>query len=113
MKAAEIIENVSSWNIDSKIKLLESYLKQMVILSRSIWSNDEYDDPRMVSCFKWSNELAHVIWNLKFELEQGTDDNCMQRVLSNMKFYIEQEPELAGHFGATLKSAYERVKNRS
>lgn len=110
MKAAEIIETVCKWNIDRKAKLLGSYLQYTAIANRAIWSNDEYDNPKMVSCFKWSNELVHVIWNIKFELEQGTDDNSMQRVLDNMKFYIDQEPELAGHFGATLKLAYKYVK---
>lgn len=111
MKAKEIINTISSWELERKIKFLEDFLKDMTVMNRAIWGNDEYTEAEKLNCLKWSNELAHRIWNIKFELQQGTDEDCLQRFLNNLMQYRQQEPLLGGHFGATLKSTYNNSKS--
>jgi hypothetical protein len=110
MKAKELIEIVSKWQADKKIEFLERFLSDMIVMNRAIWDDPDLSDSKKVNCFKWGNELAHRIWNIRFELKGGNDDNSAQRILDNILFYRKQEAELGGHFGATLNSAFEYVK---
>jgi len=109
MKAIEIIDKVSIWDIRRKIEFLECFLREMTIMNRAIWDDNDYDDSEKVNCLKWSNELAHRIWNIKFELERGNDENSLNNLLDNIISYRKIEPKLGGHFGATLKSTYENA----
>ena len=47
--------------------------------------------------FKWLNELSHRIWNIRFDLQQGEDNESMTRLYRNMKFYSEQSDLLRIH----------------
>ena len=110
MKAQDIIDEISNWEIDKKNEFLERFLKDMTIMNRAIWGDNEYNDSEKLNCLKWSNELAHRIWNLKFDLERGIDEASQTKFLNHLNFYRKQEPKLGGHLGATLKSTYNYLK---
>lgn len=108
MTIKETVSWMSSMSIEEKTIFNELLLSNMTVMNRAIWDDSETTDKAKVECFKWSNELAHRIWNLLFELKRGEDNNSENRLADNINFYRIQSDELAGHLKATLKGTIER-----
>lgn len=108
MTLKETISWLSVKSIEEKIMFNELLLSDMTVMNRAIWDDPETTDKTKIECLKWSNELAHRVWNLLFELKRGEDDNSENRLADNINFYRKQSDELAGHLGETLKGAIDR-----
>ena len=107
----EIISWLSAKSIEEKIMFIELLLSHMTVMNRAIWDDPETTDKTKVECLKWSNELAHQVWNLIFELKRGVDDKSENTLAANVNFYRKQSDELAGHLGATIKMTIDRYNN--
>ena len=94
--------------IEEKIMFNELLLSDMTVMNRAILDDPETTDKTKIECLKWSNELAHRIWNLLFDLKRGEDDNSENTLAENINFYRKQSKELAGLLGATIKGTIER-----
>lgn len=94
---------------------MELLLSNMTTMHRAILDDPKTSESTKLECLKWSNELAHRIWNLLFELKRGEDEDSATRLAQNIDFYRKQEKELAGHLGATINSTinrYNYLQNR-
>ncbi len=109
-KAHVIIEKMSDWELNKKNKFLEKFLKNMTVMNRAIWDDNEFSESEKLDCLKWSNELAHRIWNLKDNLEQAIDQDSGNQFLSHILFYRNQQPKLGGHLGGVLKLTYNSLE---
>jgi len=108
MTLKETISWLSVKSIEEKIMFNELLLSDMTVMNRAIWDDPETTDKTKIECLKWSNELAHRIWNLLFELKRGEDDNSENTLSDNVNFFRKQSDELAGHLGATITGTVER-----
>ncbi len=111
MKLSDTILWLSSKSIEEKIQFNEILLSQMTIMNRAIWSDSGYSDKIKIECLKWSNELAHRIWNLIFELRRGEDNNSENELAENINFYRQQSKDFAGHLGVTIKETISRYNH--
>lgn len=75
MTLKETISWLSVKSVEEKIIFNELLLSNMTVMNRAIWDDPNTTDKTKVECLKWSNELAHRIWNILFELKLGEDDN--------------------------------------
>ncbi|WP_299438277.1 hypothetical protein [uncultured Aquimarina sp.] len=108
MTLKETVLWLSSKSIEDKIIFSELLLSDMTVMNRAIWNDPESTDKTKVECLKWSNELAHRIWNLIFELKRGKDNNSEKSLANNIRFYGKQSKKLARHLGATVNETIER-----
>ena len=108
MTFPEAIDWLSTKTIEDKILFNKLLLSNMTIMNRAIWDDHITSDVTKIECLKWSNELAHRVWNLIFELETGIDNRSEIELADNIKFYQQQSRELSGHLAATFKSTLER-----
>lgn len=115
MTFQEAIESLSDKTIDDKSLFIKLFLSDLTIMNRAIWDENTTSNETKIECGKWSNELSHRIWNLLFELENDQDDQPINKLAENLKFYQEQSKELSGHLAATFRGTIERfntLKNR-
>ena len=108
MTFEETVKWLSTKSYKETIEFCELLLSEMTIMNRAMWDDSETSDKIKIDCLKWSNELAHRIWNLLFELKQGVSDGIENELVDNIDFYRNQTNELAGHLGATLKGTINR-----
>ena len=108
----EVVDELYSLTIPDKIKFLEQLLFNFTLAGRGIWSDDKPSDPEKVDAYKWLNELSHRIWNIRFELQQGEDNDSITRLYENMKFYGEQSDLLRMHLVPTTLDALGNFKVR-
>lgn len=108
MTLKEIILWLSLKSIEDKIIFNELLLSDMTVMNRAIWDDPDSTDKDIVECLKWSNELAHRIWNILFELKSGEDHNSEKMLADNINFYRKQSDKLSGHLGATINRTIER-----
>jgi len=109
----ETFDRLFTISTQHKKLFLELLLFSFTISARGIWSDELPSDKDKVEAFKWLNELNHRIWNIRFELEEGVDSDCISRLYENLKFYGEQSALLRQHVMPTLLSAFELFKNIS
>ncbi len=102
-KARNIFDDVSTWEINKKLVFSERLLFQMTVMNRAIWSDDNISDKVKTKYLKWSNELAHQVWNKVFELQKGLDNDAIGSIQEDILFYRKQSQILGGHLGTTLK----------
>ncbi len=96
--------------ITEKIKLLDSLLYYFTITGSAISSDELSTDAEKVEAFKWLNELVHRIWNIRFELMLGDDNDFANRLLENMKFYSENSKLFRSHLKPAILGAYKNLK---
>jgi len=108
MTFPEAIDWLSTKSVDDKKLFNKLLLSNMTVMNRAIWNDHTTSDPTKIECLKWSNELAHRVWNLIFELEEGIDNESEIKLADNIKFYQQQSSEFSGHLAATFKSTLER-----
>ncbi|AXT54639.1 hypothetical protein D1815_02305 [Aquimarina sp. AD1] len=99
---------LSSKSIEDKIIFSELLLSDMTVMNRVIWDDPKSTDKTKVECLKWSNELAHRVWNTLFELKRGEDNNSDKSLIDNISFYGKQSEKFAGHLGTTINGTIER-----
>ncbi|MEQ9376066.1 MAG: hypothetical protein RIG68_12855 [Imperialibacter sp.] len=107
----ELIERLSGKSTEEKILFTKLLLSGMTIMNRAIGDDNMISDKSKVETLKWSNELAHRIWNVLFELERGNDDESASRVAENIKFYQQQSGELAAHLNTTIKATIDKFNH--
>jgi len=108
MTFPEAIDWLSTKTIDDKVLFNKLLLSSMTIMNRAIVNDHTTSDTTKIECLKLSNELAHRVWNLIFELETGIDNKSEIELADNINFYQQQSGELSGHLTATFKSTLER-----
>ena len=96
--------------LSDKNIFLEALLFHFTISGRGMWSDDKSTDAEKVEAFKWLNELLHRIWNIKHELNNDENNDGIQRLYENMRFYSEQSPLLRRHLVPTVLVAFETFK---
>lgn len=106
----EIFDELYTLQIPEKIIFLDALLFYFTITGRGIWSDEKRTDAEKVAAFKWLNELMHRIWNIRFELQQGEDNDSIIRLYGNMSFYGEQSDLLERHLVPTILGAFENFK---
>jgi len=111
MTLKETVLWLSSKSIEDKIIFIELLLSDMTVMNRAIWDDPESTDKTKVECLKWSNEVAHRIWNLLFELKRGKDNNSEKSLADDISFYGKQPKKLAGQLGATVNGTIERFNH--
>lgn len=112
MTLKETIQWLSLKGINDKIKFTEMLLFDMTVMNRAFLDDPDISDKFKVESLKWSNELAHRIWHLLFELNKGVNLDYEDRLSENIKFYIKQSEELKRHLVPTIKittSRFEKV----
>ena len=106
------LNETTSWlstkTIKEKILFNELLLPNMTVMNRLIWENPGTTDKVKVESLKWSNELAHRIWNTLFALKRGDDDSSEKRLADNINFYKSRSDELAEHLAFTVKTTVDR-----
>jgi len=108
MTLSEIISSLSKKTVEEKIVFNEILLSNMTIMNRSIWHDPETTDKTKLECLKCSNELAHRIWNLLFQLKQKQDENSENILADNINFYRKQSDEFSKHLSVTIKSTIDK-----
>lgn len=106
----EVFDELYKIAIPDKIKYLEALLFYFTLTSRGIWSDDKSSDSEKVVAFKWLNELSHRIWNIRFDLQQGEDNESVTRLYENIRFYSEQSDLLRMHLLPTTIGGFENFK---
>jgi hypothetical protein len=81
-----------------------------IFIYQSIIQWKFYASAEKGDAFKWLNELAHRIWNIKFDLQRGEDNDSITRLYDNMKFYGEQSALLKMHLVPTTLGAFKNFK---
>lgn len=107
----ETFNDLFALPLQDKTSFLELFLFSFTISARGIWSDGQSTDAEKVEAFKWLNELNHRIWNIRSELKKGLDNDSINRLYENLKFYGEQSALLGQHLAPTLLSAFERFKD--
>lgn len=108
MTLNETIQWLSIKSIEEKILFNELLLSEMTVMNRAIWDDLDATDKMKIESLKWSNELAHRIWNILFELKRGVDEHSVNAVADTINFYRKQSDTLSGHLGTTLLRTIER-----
>lgn len=108
LKLNELINWLSTKSTEDKILFNELLLSNLTIMNRAILSDEITDDQTKVESLKWSNELAHRIWNILFDLKRNENKDPEKSLGENIKFYANQSSDLAGHLGAIIKSTVNR-----
>jgi hypothetical protein len=112
-KFQEAFDEFNSLEIRNKIEFLEELLFYFTLTSRAIWSDIKLTDTEKVDGLKSLNELSHRIWNIKFELQQGNENNSTTRLYDNMKSYSEQSESLRAHLVPSLVGAFANFKRKT
>lgn len=94
--------------MQSQILFLETLLAEMIVLNRCLWSEEKESLENRIEAMKWSNELAHRLFNLLFELRHEEPEEPMNGMAENINFYRKQSTLFSGYLGASIKAAYER-----
>ena len=102
----ELFTWISTLGVLEKIEFAQLFLADMTVMNRAILDNPQARDVEIINCLKWSNELAHRIHNIVFELKRS--QNGQNDIADNIIFYANQSKELAGHLAATLQSTHSR-----
>jgi hypothetical protein len=105
---AETINEVATWPVEQKVLYCDILLAELTVVNRGIWSDENLDDPKRVDMLKWTNELAHRVWNLKWRLNRGDDDLAMA-LPSYVQSIIETQPLLSKHMPWVLDSTKRRL----
>jgi hypothetical protein len=108
MTLKETILWLSKKSIEEKIVFNQFLLSDITIMNRAILDNNETKDVIKIESLKWSNELAHRIWNLLFELKRGEDNSSENKLAENINFYRKQSNDFAGHLSASIQTTIER-----
>ncbi len=108
LKLSELIKWLSTKSIKDKILFNELFLSDLTVMNRAIGSDENLGDQSKVKSLKWSNELAHRIWNILFDLKRNEDKESEKSLGENINFYAKQSRNLAGHLGAITKSTVNR-----
>ncbi|WP_343691319.1 hypothetical protein [Chitinophaga sp.] len=109
----EVLDELYTLTTQKKVKFLEALIFYFTITARGIWSDDKSSDAEKVGAFKWLNELSHRIWNLRFELQRGEDNDSIVRLYENIQFYGEQSGLLSNHLLPAILAAFENFKANS
>jgi hypothetical protein len=108
----EVFEELYTLSTPDKILFLEDLLFYFTLTERGIWSDDKTTAAKKVEAFKWQNELAHRIWNIRFDLKRVEEKDAITRLYENMKFYSNQSESLRTHLVTTTLGAFENFKRR-
>ena len=87
MTLTEVISSLSKKTVEEKITFNELLLSNMTVMNRAIWDDPDTTNKTKLECLEWSNELAHRIWNLLFELKRKEDDDSEGKLADNINFY--------------------------
>ena len=115
MTFPEAIDWLSTKTLTDRTFFIKLFLSDLTIMNRAIWDDHTTSNETKIECFKWSNELSHRILNLLFELENDRDNQSVNKLAENLKFYQQQSKELSGHLAASFRGTIERfnsLKNR-
>ncbi|MBS9462042.1 hypothetical protein KIM67_06440 [Flagellimonas sp. 389] len=108
LKLSELVKWLSTKSIKDKILFNELLLSNLTTMNRVIWSDENTDDKSKIDSLKWSNELAHRVWNIIFELKLNSDNELENELGENIHFYAKKSTELAGHLATITKSTINR-----
>ena len=106
----EVFDQLYKLSLENKVSFLELFIFALTVSARAIWSDEQSSDKEKVEAFKWLNELNHRIWNIRFYLKNGIDDDSVTRLYSNLKFYGEQSALLQTHLMPSLSSAFMQLQ---
>ena len=106
----EVFNKLHTFTLSDKMKYLENLLFYFTIAGRGIWSDEISTEAEKIEAFKWLNELIHRIWNIQFKLKQGEDNDFVNRLYKNMKFYGENSNLLRKHLVPTTLDAFKNFK---
>lgn len=116
MSLTELENWLSSRSIEQQTLFAQLLLSNLTIMNRAIWDDDKTTDKSKVDSLKWSNELAHRIWNVLFDFKGNSNKNGANRIVGNIKFYASQSQELAGHLVTiskrTINSFYPLIEKQ-
>lgn len=95
----------------NKVLFLDLLNFAFTVSVRAIWSDEQPSGKDKLEAFKWLNELNHRIWNIRFDIKNGIENDSIERLYENMKFYGEQSALLQSHLAPAFLSAFEQFKN--
>lgn len=101
---AKTVEEVGSWPTSKKTEFCDILISELTVMNREIWSNEKRTETQKLDMLKWSNELAHRVWNPKWRLSHG-EDEFVKAMLGYVGDYISAQPLLATLLPGTLDSA--------
>lgn len=108
----EVYGKLHFFSLENKVLFIEILLFQFTISGRGIWSDEKSTDKDKSEAFKWLNELYHRIWNIRFELLRGEDDESITRLFQNLKIYGEESEALRIHIIPTVLLAFKSFEKR-
>ena len=110
------LKDLSSWicNLSDKEKkdFLFNFLKEIPVMNRGIWSDEEYSSEMVVEGLKWSNELCYKLWNLYSDSKMDGYEGFAKRLCDYLEFYESKQKELSSHLGGTIKFVVENFHKK-
>ncbi len=110
MTFSQVIKWFSLKSDKEKIKFLELFLSEIIVMNRCFWSDPDTSSVEKIESLKWSNELTHRIWGLLFGLKRGDNNEIEDRLIGHINFYTKLSKELRSNLPSIIVLSVERFK---
>lgn len=83
---------------------------ELTMVGRTIWSDPNLFAEQKLNCFRWLNEIVHLVINKIMSKRHGRGSDT--DLIAAIADCIENSPEIAAGVGTALSTSYDRLNAR-